>query len=158
MASNPIDYLLEALEEGVSDDDEAEPQQSQRGVQQQSPNHSPQQLHVVQSPVRSNSPLLRHLSSGSARRRIVKNRNCLFCRRDLEKLELEGHLQSDNVCFTLYKRKIHCNSINGILIRLYEKECLFCNRQQGNSLQLHLEDSPQCRQSYFNRYNVDQIK
>lgn len=159
MADNQmLDLLIEVLEEGISDEDQPDDVRQQQQLHQIQPvPQQPQHLVQIPSPVRSNSPLHRHLSSSSARRRIIKNGNCLFCRRDLEKLELEAHLRSNDVCFTLYKRKLHCNSIDGVLTRLYEKGCLFCNRPV-NSFAFHLETNELCKQSYLHRYNVDQIK
>ena len=141
--------MLDALL-GVLSDEEGD--QTQSNQPQEAP--ASDRFNV---PIVSNSPLRRYLSSGSARRRTVKHSNCLFCRFDCEKIILENHLKDSDICLTLYKRKLHCSSIDGVLHKIYDKSCLFC-QGQVKSVKFHLETNRDCCNQYFLRYNVETIR
>ena len=117
-----------------------------------------EEQHVLQpSPPVSYSPLRRYLSSGSARRRLKKPSNCCFCRMDLEGAALEQHLRGNDLCFTLYKRRHHCNSVDGVLVKVYDNQCMFC-LQPYNRLDFHLETNPNCKDQYFAKFHLQSIR
>ena len=102
----------------------------------------------------SESTLERYLSSPSARR--MKQSNCHFCVKEVEKLQLELHLQKSKACTLKYYSKYKVKSIDAILFKTYN--CLFCANGNGNRLKNHLRKSQSCLVKYLEKFNETDIE
>ena len=113
---------------------------------------------VSLTPVRRGS-LLKYMTSGSARRKQVKDINCVFCNVDVEGEELGNHLENNNMCRALYSRKlrIRANNINvdSILVRLYS--CINCPLTRRIILTNHLKNYPICLETYRRRFDLNEV-
>ena len=96
----------------------------------------------------------RHLSSSSAKRRMVKESNCHFCREECTRLTLEHHLQTNPNCLILYSRKYHLKSVDAIILKIYP--CLYCD-QHFRQLSHHLQTQPECFQQFKEKFNVNSL-
>ena len=96
----------------------------------------------------------RHLSSSSAKRRILKQSHCNFCREDCNKQTLENHLRTNENCLTLYLRKLHLKTLDAVLLKIYP--CLYCD-QPFRQLSHHLQTQPECFQQFKARFNVSTL-
>ena len=102
------------------------------------------------------SPCSKYLSSSSAKK--IKKSHCHFCKRDVEKLQLEMHLKQSQSCSIRYFRKYKVNTIDAILFEVYD--CLYCEKESINRLRDHLNRSPNCLQNYFKKFrkgNIEQL-
>ena len=102
-------------------------------------------------------PLLvrRYMSSSSAKRRITKDDHCNFCHLHLNKTNLEAHLSSSDSCKILYLRRAHLKTVPAVMVTSFG--CLYCDRP-FNKLQVHLRNTPDCRDQYFTRFSVDSVE
>ena len=69
----------------------------------------------------------KYMTSGSARKRQVKEKNCNFCIEELEGDTLDNHLKLSEWCRMLYSRKLRVKTnddVDPIMIRLYS--CINC--------------------------------
>lgn len=153
-----LNALLEVLDESLQSDSESESdrQQSQEDLQQHNVQHDDPQP-VLHQPMRvqvqrRQLAVLKYISSSSAKRRILKNSNCLFCNREVEKIDLENHLNGSSTCQTLYFRKLHVKTVSSVLCLLYS--CLYCD-ENFSKLFYHLEASEHCKQLYCQRFGLN---
>ena len=94
---NPLlDALIDALDEDQLSDENREPGEVELGVvgEEAIEQRRPQNQRA--------DTVSRHLSSSSAKRRILKQSHCNFCREDCNIQTLEIHLRTNENCLTLY--------------------------------------------------------
>lgn len=168
-----IDLLLEVLEEqeeGVLESsNESLPNEVEDGNQQQqedqedvgaavvadNANLVQDNAHLLVSPNRVTARL-RHMTSSSAKRKMIKQSNCCFCRADCNNaLSLEQHLQQNEACFIKYSRRHHLKTMDGLLSLLFS--CLFCDAKVQR-LSYHLQQKVRCQERYFERFDCNSIK
>ena len=96
----------------------------------------------------------RHISSSSAKRRVIKDTDCLFCPVELNRDTIEGHLQASQNCLTLYLRKLHLKTLDAVILKIYP--CLFC-QIPFHKLSLHLQSKPECLDQFKARFGVTSL-
>ena len=109
----------------------------------------------LSSPIklRRSRVLTNYIKSPSPKKR-TKEGHCQFCNLNFDTAEkLEGHLQQSYHCCSLYLRNYKVKSIEPILVSMFG--CMFC-KTGGASVKLsfHLSRNPQCKNKYFQRFNV----
>ena len=121
-------------------------------------NLTPGRRVVNLTPVRG-SPLHKYMTSGSARRKQVKDINCVFCNEDFEGEELGNHLSNSELCRILYSRKLRIKASNknvdSILVRLYT--CFNCHLVRRLILTSHLKKNPLCLETYRRRFKLKEV-
>ena len=85
----------------------------------------------------------------------VKNRPCCFCQLNLDVTNFENHLQGSVHCRRLYMSWLKVSSVEGILLKTFD--CIFC-QARCYKLTNHLINAPDCRNRYFQRLDVDNLK
>ena len=141
---NPLlDELIRALDD--EEDQEAAPDYQEVG----------REVPVPDSPQNRPRLVKRYVSSSSARRREVKNGHCNFCNAELSRDTLEDHLNSSEGCRVLYCRRAHLKTVPAVMVTSFT--CLFCDNP-ANKLQVHLRSTPECRDQYFERFEVDSVE
>ena len=85
----------------------------------------------------------------------VKNSLCCFCPLNLDVTNFEDHIQESENCRRLYMKLLKVSTVDGILIKTFD--CIFCPAR-FYKLYDHLRNSVDCRDSYFNRYQVNNLK
>ena len=101
----------------------------------------------------------KYMTSGSARKKQVKERNCSYCTKVLDGEALADHLRVSESCRILYSRqlrvKVH-DDVDPIIIRLYS--CISCHLTKRIILSSHLRKNPACLNSYRIRFKLDKIE
>lgn len=105
----------------------------------------------ARSPVQRSPIIGKYISSSSARRRALKSTNCNFCNQEHDRGSLSVHLEQSERCRTLYFRKLHVKSVDGVLCQMYE--CLYCP-DKAPKLFHHLESKELCRLQYLRKFDV----
>ena len=85
----------------------------------------------------------------------VKNTPCCFCQLNLDVTNFEDHLQGSEICRNLYKKLHGVSTVNGILLKTYD--CFYCPAKFYKLFD-HLRNSAGCRDRYFERLGVDNLK
>ena len=111
---------------------------------------SPQSPHAARAQL-----VRRYLSSSSAKRRLTKVEHCNFCHLDLNRANLEDHLNSSESCRMLYLRARHLKTVPAVMVTSFG--CLYCD-EPFNKLQVHLRSTPICLRQYFARFGVDTVE
>lgn len=93
-----------------------------------------------------------YITSSSAKRRMVKSSNCQFCNMEINKFDLQNHLENNEVCKILYCRKYRVKEIKSIMVILFN--CLFCDQENVRQLAAHLKSNNQCRQRFLQMFNI----
>ena len=100
----------------------------------------------------------KYMRSGSARRRQVKEKNCIFCDYDIEGDELDNHLKLSERCRILYSRKLKVkmtDKVDPIMTRLYS--CINCHLTKRIILSKHLNQNRSCLVSYRQRFKLNDV-
>ena len=85
----------------------------------------------------------------------IKDSPCSFCQLNLDVTNLEEHLQNSNNCRSLYLKWLKVTTVDGILMRTFD--CIFCDAKFCK-LTDHLRVSINCKDRYFERLGIDNIK
>ena len=85
----------------------------------------------------------------------VKNRPCCFCQLDLDVRTFENHIQGSDICRSLYMSWLGVSSIDGVLLKTFN--CIFCPAK-CYKLTDHLLNAPECKNRYFQRLDVDNLR
>lgn len=94
-------------------------------------------------------------SSSSVRRRKVKSGPCSFCHHVKDVFSLEAHLLETEYCKNLYMRYLKVTSMDALLVKVFD--CLFC-AAKFNKISDHLKNHPACKERYFTKFNVHDVK
>ena len=100
----------------------------------------------------------KYMRSGSARRRQVKEKNCIFCDYDIEGDELDEHLKLSERCRILYSRKLRVkmtDKVDPIMTRLYS--CINCHLTRRIILSKHLNQNRSCLVKYRERFKLNDV-
>ena len=148
MASRePIDYLLEALE----DDSEDEITDVSEIVTVSANNRSSHQSTPISSPNHLSKLGVKNLSSSSLKKRQKKSTNCKFCIRfKFSREQLEQHFKDSETCCLLYMRQEKVNTIDGIFLKIYK--CMSCETKGNFQLKRHLDQNIRCMRFFQNRF------
>ena len=85
----------------------------------------------------------------------VKNSPCCFCELNLDVTNFEDHIQGSENCRSLYMKLLKVSTVDGILLKTFD--CIFC-LAKFYKLSDHLRNSADCRDRYFDRYQVHNLK
>ena len=85
----------------------------------------------------------------------VKLSPCSYCQLDLDVTNFEEHLLNSNICRSLYMKSLGVATVDGILMRTFD--CIFCPAKFCK-LTDHLRMSAACKDRYFQRLGVDNLK
>ena len=85
----------------------------------------------------------------------VKDSLCFFCPLNLDVTNFEAHMQLSDDCRNLYMKLLVVDTIDGIMTKTFD--CIFCPARFCK-LSDHLRGSPACRDRYFQRMGVDNLK
>ena len=94
-------------------------------------------------------------SSSSVRRRKVKAGPCSFCHRAEDVFSLEAHLVETDYCRNLYMRHFKVSSMDAVLVKVFD--CIYCPAK-FNKISDHLRTHPVCKERYYNKFNVQDVK
>ena len=140
----PIDYLLEALP--------ATPQPSDNVIARD--NDCEEEASALTTPSRMTQLKIKHLSSSSLTKRLVKSSNCRYCQKfQFSRSQIERHFQQSPTCFLLYQRQFKISSLDGILLKVLK--CISCSATGNFSLKVHLENNGKCLKFFKERLNCD---
>ena len=144
---NPLlDELIQALEdEEETEEDPGAAHNAQEG----------REVPVPDSPQNRPRLVKRYVSSSSAKRRQVKDGHCNFCDAVLSRDTLEDHLNTNDGCRVLYCRRAHLKTVPAVMVTSFV--CLFCDAP-ANKLQVHLRSTPECRDRYYERFDVNSVE
>ena len=104
------------------------------------------------SPVQRPALIRQYISSSSAKRRMLKSNHCFYCQVDCTKQEMKNHLESEEMCKTLYCRKYRVKEIDSVLVTIYN--CLFCD-EEVRQLATHLKKAPPCLLKFLQLFQID---
>ena len=62
--------------------------------------------------------ITRYMSSSSAKRRKIKEADCIFCDKFVEAQNFVKHLKKEKLCRTLYLRSHKLKSLDSLLVQL----------------------------------------
>ena len=143
----PLDYLVEALDELSDSENTSDTNQNQCNNLRQITNP----ITPISSPEKISNLAIKNLSSSSLKKRQKKTSNCKYCIRfTFSSQQLENHMLESEVCASLYMRHERVNTIDGVLLKIFK--CLCCCSKENFKLKIHLERNNKCKKFYENKF------
>jgi hypothetical protein len=100
--------------------------------------------------------ITRYMSSSSAKRRKIKEADCIFCDKFVEAQNFVKHLKKEKLCRTLYLRSHKLKSLDSLLLRLFS--CEFCCVKKRIVFRKHLEENKRCMDGYKSKLKENDLE
>ena len=99
----------------------------------------------------------RYLSSGSARRKTVKDEDCKFCRRTIGGRDLINHLETQSYCRIIYCRMFRVKTLEDLLLKKFSCQSCYLTKKTLD-LKKHLEEKRNCLEAYRTKFDLNDVE
>ena len=109
------------------------------------------------TPPRNKSNIVgRYISSSSAKKRKIKEMDCMFCVKYLEGSGFVDHLKKEILCRNLYLRSFKLKSYDNLLLKLFS--CEFCFERRQMDFKKHLSRNNRCLEGYRRKFMENNLE
>ena len=112
---------------------------------------------LLWSPSRNTlNPFARYLTTSSAKRRKVKEKDCKFCEGSIDGGDLFNHLKKEKNCRSLYMIYFKVKSFDSLVVKMFS--CEMCFERKQIDFKKHLRKNQNCFKKYQKKLGENDLE